>query len=143
MAASHAQRRAKGLPLALQADIDAFLIDHQARNLCPRTVAWYEQKLALAGRLLAQDGVEDVANLTPTHLRRLVLEFGESHRPGATTAPIAPCAPSSIGERPSTSPTTGATPSARCPLHAYRTRSSSPSIWTPSARCSESAQPAR
>jgi len=63
-------QRIRQIPSALEADIDAFLTDRQARNLSPRSIAWYAEKLAVAGTRLAQDGVDDVADLTPAHLHR-------------------------------------------------------------------------
>lgn len=47
-----------------------------------RRVDWYGEKLGVAAGILARYGVEDIADLAPAHLRRLVLEYGENHRPG-------------------------------------------------------------
>ena len=82
MGTQKSNQRIRQIPSALEADIDAFLTDRQARNLSPRSIAWYAEKLAVAGTRLAQDGVDDVADLTPAHLRRLVLDYAKDHRPG-------------------------------------------------------------
>ena len=82
MAPSSDNQRIRQIPSTLEADIDAFLIDRQARNLSPSSVAWYAEKLAVASARRARDGVEDVADLAPAHLRRLVLDYSGNHRPG-------------------------------------------------------------
>jgi len=76
-------RRIHVLPRSeLATDIDAFLVDREARGLSPRTVSWYAEKLGILRAYLADNGVTEVLSITPDLLRRFLLHLAESHNAG-------------------------------------------------------------
>jgi len=66
----------------LDREIDAFLIDRQARGLSPRTVKYYEGKLGLLREYLTTRGIVAVESINAPILRRLLLELSTTHNPG-------------------------------------------------------------
>ena len=66
----------------LAREIDAFLIDRQARGLSPRTVKYYEDKLGLLREYLTTRGIVAVESINAPILRRLLLELSTTHNPG-------------------------------------------------------------
>jgi site-specific recombinase XerD len=71
---------------SLSREIDAFLIDRQARGLSPRTVEFYRQKLALFQEYLQECGVESVYDITSAILREFLVDASRRHTPGGTHA---------------------------------------------------------
>jgi integrase/recombinase XerC/integrase/recombinase XerD len=67
-------------------EVQGFLIDRQARGLAAGTVRFYQQKLAHLTRFMAGLGITEVEQLTPRHLRQLLLAFGQEHSAGGTHA---------------------------------------------------------
>jgi integrase/recombinase XerD len=67
-------------------EVDAFLIDRQARGLSSGTVAFYRKKLTLWHNLFVRMGLSDVQAFTPQHIRRGLLELSEDHRAGGVHA---------------------------------------------------------
>ncbi len=67
-------------------EVQGFLIDRQARGLAAGTVRFYEQKLVHLTRFMAGLGLTEVEQLTPRHLRQLLLAFGQEHSAGGTHA---------------------------------------------------------
>ncbi len=65
-------------------EIDAFLVDCQARALSPGTVRFYTQKLAHLRAYLSAQHLPTVQSLTAPLLRRMLLDFSQSHNPGGT-----------------------------------------------------------
>jgi len=67
---------------AIQQEIDAFLIDRQARGLSKRTVAWYGEQLNPFAQHLASQGLTDVEAITPDLLRRYFVDLSQTHNEG-------------------------------------------------------------
>ena len=67
---------------AIETDVRDFLIDRQARGLSPRTVAWYADKLQIVQRILASYGIQQIDEIRPTTVRRLLLELADTHNQG-------------------------------------------------------------
>jgi len=67
---------------AIDFDIAAFLIDRQASGLAAGSVRFYRQKLNLALAYLMGQGIDDVAAVTPAHLREMLIWLSEAHNPG-------------------------------------------------------------
>jgi len=70
----------------LDQEIAAFLIDRRARGLSPRTLDFYDDKLALLRRFLTAEGVDGIRGITPEALRLYLLDLGRSHNPGGVHA---------------------------------------------------------
>ena len=70
----------------LRQELSAFLIDRQARNLSPRTVDYYAEKLERFREFLESQAIADVHNITPHILRRYLLHLGETHNSGGVHA---------------------------------------------------------
>jgi len=66
----------------LRLEIDEFLVDREARNLTPKTIAWYEAGATALHRYMAGEGVTETAQITPALLRRFILHLREHHNPG-------------------------------------------------------------
>jgi integrase/recombinase XerD len=67
-------------------EIDAFLIDRQARGLSAGTVGFYRKKLHLWCHLFTSLDVHRVEEVSPQHLRQCLLELSETHNPGGVHA---------------------------------------------------------
>lgn len=68
-------------PLSLA--VSEFLLDRQARNFTPSTLRWYRRCLALLGDFLRAQGVAQVEEVEPTHVRRFLVHLAEQgHTPG-------------------------------------------------------------
>jgi len=67
-------------------EIAAFLIDRRARGLSPRTLDFYDDKLALLRKFLTAEGVDGIRGITPEVLRLYLLDLGRSHNPGGVHA---------------------------------------------------------
>ena len=63
-------------------DMAAFLVDRQARQLSPRTIEWYEEKLGAFADYADRIGLNSLFDLTPSLVRRYLVELAESHNPG-------------------------------------------------------------
>jgi len=63
---------------AIQQEIDAFLIDRQARGLSKRTVAWYGEQLYPFAQHLASQGLANVEAITPELLRRYFVDLSQT-----------------------------------------------------------------
>jgi len=71
---------------SIDREVQGFLIDRQARGLAAGTVRFYEQKLVHLTQFMAGLGLTEVEQLTPRHLRQLLLSFGQRHSAGGTHA---------------------------------------------------------
>jgi len=80
------QRVSVSTGTGLQREVTAFLIDRRARNLSPRTVDFYHQKLTLLQRFLSAEGVDDVCGITSDLLRQYLLQLGRTHNAGGVHA---------------------------------------------------------
>ena len=67
-------------------DVDAFLVDRQARGLSPRTVGFYRDELRYLRAYLDGQGVTDALQVTPNLLRKYLLALGEHRNPGGVHA---------------------------------------------------------
>jgi len=70
----------------LSSETRAFLIDRQARGLSPRTIEFYEDKLDIVLGHLARQGVDQVTQIRPIHVRAMLVQLRETHRPGGVHA---------------------------------------------------------
>ena len=70
----------------LDAEIQAFLIDRQARGLSPATVDYYQEKLGIVHRYLQSLAITRVADIRPTPVRMLLVDLGKTHSPGGVHA---------------------------------------------------------
>jgi len=70
----------------LAQEIGAFIIDRRARGLSPRTVQFYGDELRYLRCFLVGQGIHDVHRVTPTHLRRYLLQLSETRNPGGMHA---------------------------------------------------------
>lgn len=78
-----AKRSAHNPPATLTQSVDDFLIDRQARNLSPRTLAWYRHSLRIWTAHAATLGVHTAHAVTAPTLRRFLLDLAErGHNPG-------------------------------------------------------------
>lgn len=67
----------------LDAELQEFTIDRQARNLAPKTLLWYDQSLAHFRAFCMAEGVSSLAQVRPSHLRRFLVHLQErGHNPG-------------------------------------------------------------
>ncbi|MHB0858595.1 MAG: tyrosine-type recombinase/integrase [Anaerolineae bacterium] len=71
---------------ALDREIEAFLIDRQARGLSPRTIDYYAEKLGLLSRFLTEQGISTVEAISAPLLRRYLLQLSRTHKPGGVHA---------------------------------------------------------
>jgi site-specific recombinase XerD len=62
-------------------EVEAFLIDRQARGLSPTTIRFYAQKLAYLRAYTEDHGIAQVEQITAPILRRFLLDFATSHNP--------------------------------------------------------------
>lgn len=69
---------------ALDREIEAFLIDRQARGLAAGSLRFYAQKLAHLREYCRTHAIQEVEGLTAPLLRRLLLDFARDHNPGGT-----------------------------------------------------------
>jgi site-specific recombinase XerD len=76
------QRTLRVLPTELRHEVEEFLFDRRARNLSPRTIDFYQEKLDLFAAHCEAQGVERVEDLTADLLRRWLLEEGKHRTPG-------------------------------------------------------------
>ena len=65
-------------------EIEAFLVDRQARGLAPGSLRFYTQKLAHLREYCRTHAIQEVEDLTAHLLRRLLLDFSRDHNPGGT-----------------------------------------------------------
>jgi integrase/recombinase XerD len=75
-------RPAPAAAATLAREIEEFLVDRRARQLSPRTIAWYDEKLRLLARFAVDQGVASLQELTPALVRRYLLDLAETHNPG-------------------------------------------------------------
>jgi site-specific recombinase XerD len=73
-------------PSDLDREIDAFLIDRQARGLSAGSIVFYRQKLDILRRHLESIGVTQVEHITPRILRALLVDYARTHKPGGVHA---------------------------------------------------------
>ena len=67
----------------LDAELQDFLFDRQARNLSPRTVDYYARSLTVWRDFLLTQAVTTTENITPAHVRRYLVMLAEKgHSPG-------------------------------------------------------------
>lgn len=67
-------------------DTGAFLIDRQARGLSPRTVDFYDAELRYLRTYLESQGITDVLQVTPNHLRKYLLALSQHRNSGGVHA---------------------------------------------------------
>ena len=70
------------MPSPLRQDMTAFLIDRQARQLSPRTIEWYEEKLGTFADFADRMGLNSLFDLTPSLVCRYLVDLADSHHPG-------------------------------------------------------------
>ena len=70
----------------LARDVQAFLVDRQARGLSPRTVQFYRDELRGLRQFLEGFGINDVQDLSAGHLRAFLLQLGKTRNPGGVHA---------------------------------------------------------
>jgi site-specific recombinase XerD len=70
------------LPEGLDQEIEAFLLDRQARQRSPGTIAHYQKKLAKFQGFAREKGIDSLLELTPHHLREYLIGLAERHTPG-------------------------------------------------------------
>lgn len=70
------------LPGGLDQEVDAFLVDRQARQRSPGTIAYYRKKLAKFQAYARQKGIDSLLELTPHQLREYLIGLAERHTPG-------------------------------------------------------------
>ena len=71
----------------LNHDLPAFIIDRQTRNLSPRTIDFYREKLTHFVRYCRQSGIDSLENLTAHHLRLYLIALrDDGHNPGGRHA---------------------------------------------------------
>jgi integrase/recombinase XerD len=63
-------------------EIEAFLIDRQARGLSPRTIHYYRQKLGLFHDYLEASEIKSIDDITPRLIRRFLVDLAASHNAG-------------------------------------------------------------
>ena len=66
----------------IRREIQAYLIDCEARNLSPKTTKSYEYELGYLHDWLTEQGVTTIPELTPQVLRSWMLKLGETRTPG-------------------------------------------------------------
>lgn len=71
---------------SLHRDMEAFLLDRQARGLSPRSVDFYRQKLAAWLSFLEGEGISRMEGVTAEILRKYLLHLAETHAPGGVHA---------------------------------------------------------
>lgn len=67
---------------AIADEIAMFLIDRQARGVSPGTLAFYRSKLSAWQRILADAGITDPLDITPAHIRTVMIRLAGTHTPG-------------------------------------------------------------
>jgi site-specific recombinase XerD len=72
--------------LAIESEIQAFLIDRLARGLSESTIRFYRYELGIWRKWAAGHGIGAVPHITPTSLRRWLLNLGETRNPGGVHA---------------------------------------------------------
>ncbi|NLD73885.1 MAG: tyrosine-type recombinase/integrase, partial [Chloroflexi bacterium] len=65
-------------------EVEAFLVDRQARGLAAGSLRFYTQKLAHLRDYCRAQGITEVEDLTAPLLRRFLLDFSRDHNPGGT-----------------------------------------------------------
>ena len=70
----------------LAREVDAFLVDCQARGLSPKTLDFYANQLKYATEYLRTQDVRAVTDITPVHLRRQYLVSLGSKKPATVHA---------------------------------------------------------
>lgn len=68
--------------LNIERELEAYLIDCEARNLSPMTIESYEQEVRHLRDYLAEQGVTTIPEITARHLRNYLLKLGETRNPG-------------------------------------------------------------
>ena len=66
------------IEVSLERDLQEFLIDRKARNLAPKTIAWYSHSLGIFRSYVREQGVETVAQVSPGLVRRFILHLTET-----------------------------------------------------------------
>jgi len=69
-------------PSMLRSEIEAFLIDRQARGLSPATLRFYRQKLHTIQRQLEGRGITEIGAISAVAVRTLLVELSRSHNSG-------------------------------------------------------------
>ncbi len=64
-------------------DIQAFVIDRQARNYSPRTIKFYRDELKHFSAFLSNGGIEDTVDITAKDLRNYLVQLAERRNAGA------------------------------------------------------------
>jgi hypothetical protein len=84
LSAEKGQRTPRVLPPAspLTREVQAFLVDRQARGLSPQTVGFYRKKLGLFLASMEAQGAQTVEQVTPERLRLFLLHEAEGRTPG-------------------------------------------------------------
>ncbi len=66
----------------LEADVQSFLLDRQARNLSPNTITFYRKELTTLVAFLSARGATSTLDVRPDDLRRYLLELENHRSPG-------------------------------------------------------------
>jgi len=67
-------------------DLAAFLIDRQGRGLSARTIDFYQDELRYWQASLQQQGVQNVLQVQPRHIRAYLIQLAETRNPGGLHA---------------------------------------------------------
>ncbi len=70
----------------LRREVDAFVVDRQARGLSDHTILFYRRELKYLGSFLDKAGVTDIVEITTDLLRRYLLDLGTHRNPGGIHA---------------------------------------------------------
>ena len=70
----------------LARDIISFIVDRRAANLSPGTIGFYRNKLDYLAQYAVRAGLSDTEQVMPAHLRELLADLAQSHRPGGVHA---------------------------------------------------------
>jgi len=131
----------------LRREVQAFLIDRQARGLSPRPVSSYAAKTAPLVTFLETREVFQVQAITPDHLRRFLLDQSERRSPGwpARVSKVGQSLPAMVGGRDRSLRRAGAARLKRSPRREQPWRPLTPSTYRTCVPCSPhaSAGPSR
>jgi integrase/recombinase XerD len=70
------------LPDGLAQEVEAFLVDREARQCRPGTIAHYRKKLDKFQAFAREKGIESLLQLTPHLLRQYLIGLADKHTPG-------------------------------------------------------------
>jgi integrase/recombinase XerC len=79
-------------PKPIERDMVDFMLDRQARNLTPKTLAWYNAGLDKLGAFLATQGIDRTEEVKPADLRRFLVHLqAAGHNAGGASGIYGAC----------------------------------------------------